>query len=165
MLRVSTMTMSPYVNFRHFLSSDLPRHASGRWFSHKIRTSDVARSLFVRSCDARQKCLYKSCDMSTRKDLSTRTSLQHHPFPIVYMEEDQQPSNVSVMDMQVPNPRALENPLVWIDLETTGLHADRDTILEIACIVTDGTLEKIIEGPTSSFTRTNAYFLKWIIGV
>lgn len=32
--------------------------------------------------------------------------------------------------------------LVWIDLETTGLHADRDHVLEIACIVTD---DKLVE--------------------
>jgi oligoribonuclease len=40
-----------------------------------------------------------------------------------------------------------KEPLVWIDLETTGLNVEEDTILEIACIVTDGTLEEIYEGP------------------
>jgi len=38
-------------------------------------------------------------------------------------------------------------PLVWIDLEMTGLHVEFDRILEIACIVTDGSLTKLIEGP------------------
>lgn len=38
-------------------------------------------------------------------------------------------------------------PLVWIDLEMTGLNVDVDRILEIACIVTDGNLTKSIEGP------------------
>ncbi|BBN06503.1 oligoribonuclease [Marchantia polymorpha subsp. ruderalis] len=41
----------------------------------------------------------------------------------------------------------LYKPLVWIDLEMTGLDLERDRILEIACIITDGKLETIIEGP------------------
>ncbi len=41
----------------------------------------------------------------------------------------------------------MDQPLVWIDLEMTGLDPDNDVILEIACIVTDGTLDTIIEGP------------------
>jgi oligoribonuclease len=42
---------------------------------------------------------------------------------------------------------ALVQPLVWIDLEMTGLDPDRDLIVEIATIVTDGSLERIVEGP------------------
>ena len=42
---------------------------------------------------------------------------------------------------------ALRKPLVWIDLEMTGLDPDTDVILEIAVAVTDGMLEEIIEGP------------------
>uniref|UniRef100_I1P095 Exonuclease domain-containing protein n=2 Tax=Oryza glaberrima TaxID=4538 RepID=I1P095_ORYGL len=38
-------------------------------------------------------------------------------------------------------------PLVWIDLEMTGLDVAKDRILEIACIITDGKLTKQIEGP------------------
>ncbi|KAI4308270.1 hypothetical protein L6164_031362 [Bauhinia variegata] len=38
-------------------------------------------------------------------------------------------------------------PLVWIDLEMTGLNTEVDRILEIACVITDGTLTKIVEGP------------------
>lgn len=38
-------------------------------------------------------------------------------------------------------------PLVWIDLEMTGLNVEVDRILEIACIITDGKLTKLIEGP------------------
>ena len=41
----------------------------------------------------------------------------------------------------------MDQPLVWIDLEMTGLNPDIDVILEIACIVTDGTLEQVVEGP------------------
>ncbi|XP_068640386.1 uncharacterized protein [Aristolochia californica] len=39
------------------------------------------------------------------------------------------------------------NSLVWIDLEMTGLDVEVDRILEIACIVTDGKLSKVVEGP------------------
>ncbi|TYH56207.1 hypothetical protein ES332_D08G001700v1 [Gossypium tomentosum] len=38
-------------------------------------------------------------------------------------------------------------PLVWIDLEMTGLNIETDRILEIACIITDGYLTKSLEGP------------------
>lgn len=41
----------------------------------------------------------------------------------------------------------LKWPLVWIDLEMTGLDLEKDRILEIACIITDGKLQKMIEGP------------------
>lgn len=41
----------------------------------------------------------------------------------------------------------MDLPLVWIDLEMTGLDPDVDVILEIAVVVTDGSLESIIEGP------------------
>ena len=41
----------------------------------------------------------------------------------------------------------LVDPLVWVDLEMTGLDPDHDRIVEIAVIVTDGTLEHLVEGP------------------
>jgi oligoribonuclease len=44
-------------------------------------------------------------------------------------------------------PAPLEQPLVWIDLEMTGLDPLRDRIVEIAVIVTDGQLERLEEGP------------------
>lgn len=37
--------------------------------------------------------------------------------------------------------------LVWVDLEMTGLEVERERILEIATIVTDGELNVIAEGP------------------
>ena len=39
------------------------------------------------------------------------------------------------------------NPLVWIDLEMTGLDAATDVILEVAVIITDGDLSNVVEGP------------------
>ncbi|MBT8062275.1 MAG: oligoribonuclease [Xanthomonadales bacterium] len=37
--------------------------------------------------------------------------------------------------------------LIWIDLEMTGLDTGRDSILEIATLVTDGQLNELAEGP------------------
>ncbi|MBI5200021.1 MAG: oligoribonuclease [Elusimicrobia bacterium] len=37
--------------------------------------------------------------------------------------------------------------LVWMDLEMTGLDPDRDTILEIATIITDSDLKILVEAP------------------
>lgn len=37
--------------------------------------------------------------------------------------------------------------LIWIDLEMTGLEPARDTIIEIATIVTDAHLQEAVEGP------------------
>lgn len=37
--------------------------------------------------------------------------------------------------------------LIWIDLEMTGLDTDRDGILEIATVVTDGQLNWLADGP------------------
>lgn len=37
--------------------------------------------------------------------------------------------------------------LIWIDCEMTGLDVSRHTLVEIACIVTDGDLETVAEGP------------------
>jgi oligoribonuclease len=38
-------------------------------------------------------------------------------------------------------------PLVWIDMEMSGLVPDRDRILEVACVVTDAELNTIAEAP------------------
>ncbi|XP_031358747.1 oligoribonuclease, mitochondrial-like isoform X1 [Photinus pyralis] len=37
--------------------------------------------------------------------------------------------------------------IVWIDMEMTGLDIEKDRIMEIACIVTDGNLNVVAEGP------------------
>lgn len=40
-----------------------------------------------------------------------------------------------------------DDRMVWIDLEMTGLDINRDRIIEIATLVTDGELNLIAEGP------------------
>ncbi len=37
--------------------------------------------------------------------------------------------------------------LLWMDLEMTGLDPDRDTILEVATLITTGGLDLVAEGP------------------
>jgi oligoribonuclease len=44
-------------------------------------------------------------------------------------------------------PVSLNQPLVWIDLEMTGLDPDTELIVEIATVVTDGSLEQVEQGP------------------
>lgn len=48
----------------------------------------------------------------------------------------------------------LKSPLVWIDLEMTGLDPARHVIVEAAVIITDGTLETRIEGPDLVITAS-----------
>ncbi len=47
----------------------------------------------------------------------------------------------------MPAPSNASDRLIWIDLEMTGLDPDRDTIIEIATVVTDARLEVLAEGP------------------
>lgn len=43
--------------------------------------------------------------------------------------------------------RAMTDLLVWMDLEMTGLDAERERIIELAVLITDGELNLIAEGP------------------
>ena len=45
-----------------------------------------------------------------------------------------------------------EERLVWIDCEMTGLDAQKDTLLEVAVIVTEGDLSIVAEGPNLGWT-------------
>jgi oligoribonuclease len=48
----------------------------------------------------------------------------------------------------------MPNLLAWIDLEMTGLNPDRDVILEIATLVTDGELNTVAEGPAMAISAS-----------
>lgn len=43
--------------------------------------------------------------------------------------------------------KPLNKPMVWVDLEMTGLDIDQCTILSIACVVTSGDLKRVMLGP------------------
>ncbi len=47
------------------------------------------------------------------------------------------------------------HPLIWIDLEMTGLDPERDVIIEIASIVTTGRLDDVVEGPSIVLAATD----------
>lgn len=42
---------------------------------------------------------------------------------------------------------ATKHRIIWMDLEMTGLDDTKDKILEAACLVTDGDLNLVAEGP------------------
>lgn len=46
--------------------------------------------------------------------------------------------------------------LVWIDLEMTGLNLERDSIIEIATLITDGELNILAEGPNLAVQVSDA---------
>lgn len=41
----------------------------------------------------------------------------------------------------------LAEPIIWVDLEMTGLSPQKHTILEAAMIASDGSLERLVDGP------------------
>ena len=49
-----------------------------------------------------------------------------------------------------------ENNLIWIDLEMTGLIPERDTIIEIATVVTDSELNILAKGPVMAIHHADA---------
>jgi oligoribonuclease len=51
------------------------------------------------------------------------------------------------VDAVINGSKSLKEPIVWVDLEMTGLDVNSCTIMEIAVIVTDGALNVSIEGP------------------
>ncbi len=48
-----------------------------------------------------------------------------------------------------------DSNLIWIDLEMTGLLPEKDTIIEIATIVTDKDLNILAEGPALAIRQNN----------
>jgi len=50
----------------------------------------------------------------------------------------------------------VENNLIWVDMEMTGLDSGRDQILEIATLVTDTDLNILAEGPNLAIFQPEA---------
>ncbi len=55
---------------------------------------------------------------------------------------------------------ASETPLVWMDLEMTGLDPDANVIIEIATLLTDGNLQPLAEGPELAIHQPEAELAK-----
>ena len=49
-----------------------------------------------------------------------------------------------------------DDNLIWIDLEMTGLDTDSDSILEIACVITDRELNVLATGPEYAIRHDEA---------
>jgi oligoribonuclease len=49
----------------------------------------------------------------------------------------------------------VQNNLVWMDLEMSGLDPEENTILEIATLITDFNLEVVAEGPVIAIHQTD----------
>jgi oligoribonuclease len=45
--------------------------------------------------------------------------------------------------------------LVWLDMEMTGLDPDNDRIIEIAVVVTNSTLDRLVEGPVLAIHQSD----------
>jgi oligoribonuclease len=45
--------------------------------------------------------------------------------------------------------------LIWLDMEMTGLDPEKERIIEVAVVITDGQLETIAEGPTLVIHQSN----------
>jgi len=54
----------------------------------------------------------------------------------------------------------VEERLVWMDLEMTGLEPEENTIIEIATIVTEGDLTVVAEGPTFAISQPESELVK-----
>src|SRR5512146_1280436 len=52
-------------------------------------------------------------------------------------------SNIELLRIMAQN----QNNLVWIDMEMTGLSPDKDRVIEIALVITDGELNTVAEAP------------------
>lgn len=52
--------------------------------------------------------------------------------------------------------KARKQNLIWIDLEMTGLDPEKERIIEIATIVTDGDLNTLAEGPVIAVHQSDA---------
>lgn len=63
------------------------------------------------------------------------------------------PVIIKQKSIKMAQEKSVLQPIVWIDLETTGLEVDKDCILEVACIITDGDLTRQLIGPNIVVSR------------
>ncbi|MEZ5589844.1 MAG: oligoribonuclease [Gammaproteobacteria bacterium] len=52
--------------------------------------------------------------------------------------------------------QCMDDNLIWIDLEMTGLDTQHDYIIEIATVVTDNQLQQLVEGPVLAIHQSES---------
>lgn len=52
-------------------------------------------------------------------------------------------------------PKPDDSYLIWLDMEMTGLDPEKERIIEVAVVITDGQLETVAEGPTLVIHQSN----------
>ena len=65
------------------------------------------------------------------------------------MSQDDKPAGATVP------PKADTTPLIWVDMEMTGLDPDRDRVIEVALVVTDAQLQVIAEAPVYAIHQSD----------
>ncbi|XP_035825831.1 probable oligoribonuclease isoform X2 [Aplysia californica] len=139
-------------------SSFLPHSSFGEHlpcFSPSLTYNTPASSLLASSRSSWSRCSH-CCVSDTRysyrfrhpqlrrdcRDRPFSNMSETNSFPAKQMSKDFKESQGS-------------SRIIWIDLEMTGLDVDSDTILEIACIVTEGDLALVAEGPSLIIHQEN----------
>ncbi len=56
---------------------------------------------------------------------------------------------------EIQDAKSRKQNLIWIDLEMTGLDPEKERIIEIATIVTDGELNTLAEGPVIAVKQSD----------
>ncbi|GLJ04749.1 hypothetical protein SUGI_0002550 [Cryptomeria japonica] len=105
--------------------------------------SNSFAALSLDSSDPREDCAQPN--LSTEK--GRKMTKKERKKASITRSNRPEENNSDIQSKQQVLGTSLSMPLVWIDLEMTGLRIEEDRILEIACIITDGRLVKRVEGP------------------
>lgn len=95
-------------------------------------------------------CLMDDDTSSDRQGVTSADAhgRQHLGVAMDNSASDSAHANVSdTVSSDVDPPRPVKQPMVWVDLEMTGLDVENCTILAIACFITSGDLRRVFMGP------------------
>ncbi|XP_042394915.1 oligoribonuclease-like [Zingiber officinale] len=113
--------------------------------------SNIFSTLRVDAEDDKEQIASLSVAKSEKRAENSDVTKTKNQFP----RESTSTINDKLEQQMLPSPSGdYKMPLVWIDLEMTGLDIEVDRILEIACIITDGKLINSIDGPDFVIRQT-----------